>query len=284
MSGPQTPLSVVRIAAARHRLPQAFRRSTNERVRLWICWLGFALLTVYCLWRFEFSPGRLWKGFGELGTLVVLLFPPMPGDEPREILWALLETLAMAFLGTFLAALLSMPVAFLAAKNAFPLRIPRFFVRRGLDCLRGVDQLIWALIFVRAVGLGPLAGIMAILISDIGTLSKLFSESIENIEKKPTEGVKAAGANRIQTLRFGVLPQVAPMFLSSALYMFESNVRSATILGIVGAGGIGFQLSDRIRAHQWEEASFILILILVTVAGIDWLSGRLRIRLIGGRS
>jgi phosphonate transport system permease protein len=279
-----TFMDAARIAAIRQRVPGAFARPLGERLWIGGCWLGLALLTVYCLWRFEFSPQRLWTGMHELGILVVQLFPPSPGDEPREIFWALLETVAMAFLGTLLAAFVSIPLAFLAAKNTFPFRLPRFGVRRLLDCLRGVDQLIWALIFVRAVGLGPLAGIMAIFISDTGTLSKLFSESIENIEKKPAEGVRAAGADRIQTLRFGVLPQVLPMFLSSTLYMFESNVRSATILGIVGAGGIGFQLSDRIRAHNWEEACFILILILVTVAGIDWLSKHLRMWLIGQQS
>jgi phosphonate transport system permease protein len=272
-----------RIEAARRRLPRAFALPLADRIAIWGCWLGFALLTGYCLWRFEMSPMRLWAGLGELGAIVAHLFPPMPGEHPREIFWALLETVAMAFLGTFLAAVLSVPLSFLAAKNSFPFRLPRFAVRRFLDCLRGIDQLIWALIFVRAVGLGPLAGIMAILISDTGTLSKLFSESIENIEKKPADGLKAAGADTIQTLRFGIFPQVMPMFLSSTLYMFESNVRSATILGIVGAGGIGFQLSDRIRAHQWEEASFILLVILVTVACIDWLSKRLRLRLIGAR-
>ena len=209
------------------------------------------------------------------------MFPPSIGDAPSEIFWALLETIAMAFLGTLLAAIVSVPIAFLAAKNTFPFWLPRFAVRRLMDGMRGVDQLIWALIFVRAVGLGPLAGIMAIFISDIGTLTKLFSESIENIEKKPVEGVRAAGANRIQTLRFGVLSQILPMILSSTLYLFESNVRSATILGIVGAGGIGFLLSDRIRAYNWEEASFILIIILVTVACIDWVSTKLRTRLIG---
>jgi phosphonate transport system permease protein len=273
-----------RIEAARARIPLAFDRPLPEKLTVWGCWLGFALLTSYCLWRFDISPVRLWSGMGELGAIVAHLFPPMPGEHPREIFWALLETVAMAFLGTLLAAILSVPLAFLAAKNSFPFRAPRFLVRRFLDCLRGVDQLIWALIFVRAVGLGPLAGIMAILISDIGTLAKLFSESIENIEKKPAEGVKAAGASAVQTLRFGVLPQVMPMFLSSTLYMFESNVRSATILGIVGAGGIGFQLSDRIRAYEWEQACFILILILVTVACIDWLSKQLRMKLIGKRA
>lgn len=269
------------IAGLRRKYPEAFQRPLHVRTLIWGGWIAFFALTAYCLWRFEFAPERLWAGLGELGTIVTHLFPPMPGEDSREIFWALLETLAMAFLGTFLAALLAVPLAFLAAKNTFPFSIPRFGVRRFMDCLRGIDQLIWALIFVRAVGLGPLAGIMAILISDTGTLSKLFSESIENIERKPAEGVRAAGADTLQTLRFGVLPQVIPMFLSSTLYMFESNVRSATILGIVGAGGIGFQLSDRIRAHHWEEACFILIVILVTVAIIDWISKHLRMRLIG---
>lgn len=269
------------IADMKRRYPLAFRKPLHERLRSMGIWIGFSALTIYCLWRFEFSPFKLWSGLGELGAIVAHLFPPMPGDHPREIFASLLETIAMAFIGTTLAAIMAFPLAFLAAKNTFPFGLARFGVRRFMDLLRGIDQLIWALIFVRAVGLGPLAGIMAITISDTGTLAKLFSESLENIEKKPTEGLKAAGANNTQTLRFGVLPQVVPMFLSSALYMFESNVRSATILGIVGAGGIGFQLSDRIRAHQWEEACFILILILITVACIDWISKNLRMWLIG---
>ena len=270
-----------KIAELRRRMPRAFARPLAEQARIWAVWSLGVILTFYCLWRFEFSPQRLVHGAGDLGLIVRQLFPPVIGEHPGEILWALLETIAMAFLGTLLAAIVSVPIAFLAAKNTFRFRLPRFGVRRFLDCLRGVDQLIWALIFVRAVGLGPLAGIMAIFISDIGTLSKLFSESIENIDRKPVEGVRASGATSIQTLRFGVVSQVLPMILSSTLYLFESNVRSATILGIVGAGGIGFQLSDRIRAYNWEETSFIVILILITVALIDWVSGKLRTMLIG---
>jgi phosphonate transport system permease protein len=281
----RTPsMSPERIAAIRERVPLAFARPPGERAAIWTCGLGFTLLTAYCVVRFDLSPLRLWSGMGELTAIIGHMFPPLPGDDPREIFHAMLETVAMAFLGTLLAAMISVPLAFFAARNTFPFRLPRFGVRRFCDCLRGVDQMIWALIFVRAVGLGPLAGVMAILISDTGTLAKLFSESIENIDRKASEGMQASGADRIQTLRFGIFPQVLPMFLSSTLYLFESNVRSATILGIVGAGGIGFQLSDRIRAHQWEEASFILIVILVTVACIDWLSKQLRMRLIGKRS
>jgi phosphonate transport system permease protein len=274
-------MSAGRLAELRQQYARVFERPLGERLLVNSVWAGFAILTVYCLWRFEFSPVRLWSGLGELGMIVSHLFPPSPGEHPQEIFAALLETLAMAFLGTTFAAILAFPLAFLAAKNTFPFGLARFGVRRFMDVLRGIDQLIWALIFVRAVGLGPMAGIMAIMISDTGTLAKLFSESIENIERKPAEGLKAAGANNVQTLRFAIVPQVFPMFLSSMLYMFESNVRSATILGIVGAGGIGFQLSDRIRAHHWEEACFILIVILISVAIIDWISKNLRMWLIG---
>ena len=275
------PVDPQRIEAMRRLLPQAFAQPPGRRLRFWLAVLGLALLTAYCLWRFDFAPARLIAGAGELGGILAQLFPPAPGDHPRDIFWALLETIAMAFIGTFLAAALSVPLAFLASRNTFPFRLPRFAIRRVFDGLRGIDQLIWALIFVRAVGLGPLAGIMAIFISDTGTLAKLFSESIENVDRKAGDGMRAAGAGRLQVIRYGVLPEVLPMFLSSTLYLFESNVRSATILGIVGAGGIGFQLSDRIRAHNWEEACFILILILVAVAIIDAVSKRLRAYLIG---
>jgi phosphonate transport system permease protein len=271
-----------RIAATRARTPRAFAASPAERAVRAAIWGGLGALALYCLVRFDFSPARFVSGADQLGVVIFEMFPPRLGEAPDELLWALLETLAMAFIGTLLAATAALPLAFLAARNTFPFRLPRFGVRRFMDVLRGVDQMIWALIFVRAVGLGPLAGIMAIFISDTGTLAKLFSEAIENVEKKQIEGVVATGAGRLQTLRFGVVPQVLPMFLSSALYLFESNVRSATILGIVGAGGIGFQLSDRIRAHQWEETCFILILILGTVACIDWASKKLRARIIGG--
>jgi phosphonate transport system permease protein len=269
-----------RIAALRARIPGAFQATFRHRALNWGSWLGLSALFAYCLVRFDVSPLRIWNGLGELGAIVRHMFPPQSGGAFGEFAWAIGETLAMAFLGTFFAAALAVPLAFLASKNVLRFSPGRFVVRRGMDFLRGVDQLIWALIFVRAVGLGPLAGIFAIMISDTGTLAKLFSESVENVDRKPVEGVRASGGSAVQTIRFGLVPQVLPMFLSSALYMFESNVRSATILGIVGAGGIGFQLSERIRGHRWEEVCLILIMILVTVAVIDFVSKNLRQRLI----
>lgn len=276
-----TELSAEKIAAVRQRTPSVFVNDKRQMVMQWLGWLSMAALTIYCFILFDFSPSRIWNGLSELGLIVGHMFPPKSGGAFMSFLGAIFETLAMAFLGTLFAALMAVPLSFLASKNIFRFSIGRFFVRRGMDFLRGVDQLIWALIFVRAVGLGPLAGIFAIMISDTGTLSKLFSESVENADRKPIEGVRASGGSGIQSIRFGLLPQVLPMFLSSALYMFESNVRSATILGIVGAGGIGFQLSERIRGHRWEEACLILIMILITVALVDLFSKFLRQRLIG---
>ncbi len=269
------------IASARQSLPEAFSRPLGARVRAWIFWTVFAALVVNCMVRFNFSPFRLWDGLSELGLITRLMIPPSAGGNFDLFFWAILETLGMAFLGTLIGSVIAFPLGFLAAKNIIPTWIFHFGLRRVFDVLRGVDVMIWALIFVRAIGLGPLAGIMAIAISDTGTLSKLFSEAIENIDRKQMEGVKAAGANQVKVVRFGVVPQVLPVMLSFALYMFESNTRAATILGIVGAGGIGLLLADRIRTHVWDQAFVIILMILVTVYAIDFISKKLREHLIG---
>lgn len=251
---------------------------------------GYALslilagLAAYCLWLFNASPTRLWNGLGQLGQILSHMFPPTAKDMFWDYLASMAQTVGMAFIGTVVAALLAIPLGMLGARNVLPNWLARFLFRRSSDVLRGVDQLIWALIFVRAVGLGPLAGILAIIVSDTGTLAKLYSESVENTDRKAVDGVRACGGGRLLDIRFGILPQVLPMMLSSALYIFESNTRSATILGMVGAGGIGFFLSDRIRTMNWEEASFIVLLILVTVYLIDALSKALRALLIRGKA
>ena len=275
-------LSPHAIAAARELCAPAFQTSARERALQWTAWAGFGILTAYCLWLFEFSPLRLWNGISKFVEVVGHMFPPTAKGAFWEYLHAMAQTVAMAFLGTFIAAVLAVPLALLCARNVVAMRVVQFLSRRASDSLRGVDQMIWALIFVRAVGLGPLAGILAIIISDVGTLAKLYSEAIENVEKRPVDGVRACGGNGLQTVRFGILPQVLPVMLSNALYIFESNTRSATILGIVGAGGIGFYLADRIRTLLWEEACFIMLLILGSVYLIDWLSKIVRMRLIGG--
>lgn len=241
---------------------------------------GGFLLLLLGLWRVDASPLRLIEGLQKLGWLLALMWPPSPGGALRYLLESLAETVAMAFLGTLLAASIALPLCFLGAGNVVGSILLRFTVRRGYDGLRAVDSLVWALIFVSAVGMGPFAGILALAVPDIGVLAKLFSEAIEAAERRQVEGVRASGGSRLHAIRFGLLPQAAPVMLSQILYTFESNTRSATILGVVGAGGIGLALSDRIRLNNWDEAAFIVLMILVAVALIDAGSRWLRLRLI----
>jgi len=159
-----------------------------------------------------------------------------------------------------------------------------FMARRSLDTIRSIDVLVWALIWVNVVGLGPFAGALAIMTSDIGSFGKLFSEAIEAADRRPVEGIKAAGGGRLLAVRFGILPEVFPVLASQVLYYFESNTRSATIIGIVGAGGIGLHLSEAIRTLELQQVSFIILLILVAVAAIDFVSNQLRFALIGRRA
>ncbi|MBN8904376.1 MAG: phosphonate ABC transporter, permease protein PhnE, partial [Rhodospirillales bacterium] len=206
--------------------------------------------------------------------------PPSPGAQWQDILQGLAESVAMAFLGTFVAACLALPLGFLGARNVVVNLLAHFSIRRVFDGVRGIDQLIWALAFVRAVGLGPLAGVLAITAAEVFVLAKSFAEAIENADPRQREAITAAGGSRLAEIRYGLLPQVLPVLLAQVLYAFESNTRSAAILGVVGAGGIGLQIAERIRVRYWNEVSFIILLILVTVAVIDFLSARVRRRLV----
>ncbi|WP_043364715.1 phosphonate ABC transporter, permease protein PhnE [Belnapia sp. F-4-1] len=270
------------VAAWRARMPGAFGGGPRGRVLAGLGWLGFLLWLGWALWHFDVSPQRLWNGLAGLATILRLMVPPSPGELWVDILQGLAESVAMAFLGTFIAAVIAVPLGFLGAGNVVTNTLFRFSLRRVFDGFRGIDQLIWALAFVRAVGLGPLAGVLAIATADVAVLAKLNAEAIENAERRQVEGITAAGGGFLARLRFGVLPQVLPVMLAQALYFFESNTRSAAILGVVGAGGIGLQISERIRVRHWDEVAFIILLMVATVAAIDWLSARLRRRLIGG--
>jgi phosphonate transport system permease protein len=271
------------IDAWKARVPAAFGDSPARRAMRITGWAVFIGWLLGALWWFDFTPQRLWNGLSGLFTIVRLMIPPSPGELWFEILKGMAESVAMAFLGTFLAAIVAIPLGFLGSRNIVTTVLLRFSLRRVLDGFRGVDQLIWALAYVRAVGLGPLAGVLAIFTTDVAVLGKLYAEAIENAEKNQAEGVVASGGGRLAAIRFGILPQVAPVMLAQALYFFESNTRSATILGVVGAGGIGLQIAERIRVRHWDEVAFIIILMIITVAAIDFLSGRIRRRLIGVR-
>jgi phosphonate transport system permease protein len=239
------------------------------------------VVAIFALYRLEFSIAQLGTGILQLGTFLGLMVPPSPGTQLFALLNALAETIAIAFLGTLLAAGLAFPLGFLAARNTMANTMVRFMMRRFSDTIRGVDTLIWALIWINVVGLGPFAGVLAIMTSDIGAFSKLFSEAIEAIDRKPGEGIVSAGGSKFHAIRFGIVPQVMPVLISQVLYYFESNTRSATIIGIVGAGGIGLYLAEMIRTYEWDKVAFIILMVLVTVAVIDFLSSRLRLAIVG---
>jgi phosphonate transport system permease protein len=279
----QVDLTPDQVAQYRARYPRAFARPLADRITTWV--LGALALAwlVWVFWLFDITPTRLWNGLAGLGTIVVLMVPPSPGELWVEILKGIAESVAMAFLGTFIAAVIAVPLGFMGARGMLLNTLARFSLRRVFDGMRGVDTLIWALAYVRAVGLGPLAGVLAIATADIAVLAKLYAEAIENAEKKQAEGIDAVGGHALLRTRFGVLPQVLPVMLAQALYFFESNTRSAAILGVVGAGGIGLQLAERIKVRHWDEVAFIIILMIVTVAVIDAMSGQIRRRLIGNR-
>ncbi|MEL6679870.1 MAG: phosphonate ABC transporter, permease protein PhnE [Pseudomonadota bacterium] len=200
----------------------------------------------------------------------------------KDVVWAIGETILMAFLGTMGAAIIALPLAFLAAKRFSPLMIVRGATRRLFDFVRGVDALIWTVVLARAFGPGPLTGALAILITDSGTFGKIFSEALENVDTKQIEGVASTGAKPLQRYRFGVIPQVVPVLLAQILYFLESNTRSATIIGAITGGGIGLMLTQAIQTQKdWEEVAYYIILIVLMVMFMDWFSGWLRGRLIG---
>ncbi|OJY32312.1 MAG: phosphonate ABC transporter, permease protein PhnE [Rhodobacterales bacterium 65-51] len=200
-----------------------------------------------------------------------------------DVAWAMFETVLMAFLGTMGAAVIALPLGFLAARNFMPLGPLRFAMRRVFDFIRGVDGLIWTIILSRAFGPGPMTGALAILLTDTGSFGKMFSEALENIDEKQVEGIRSTGASAVQRARFGVIPQVTPVLVSQVLYYLESNTRSATVIGAIVGGGIGLLLTQAIITQKdWEEVAYYMVLIVLMVMAMDSLSGWLRKKLIKG--
>jgi phosphonate transport system permease protein len=187
----------------------------------------------------------------------------------------MVETVQIAIWGTALAVVFGTPFAILCASNVCPQWVVQP-MRRLMDAFRAINEIVFALLFVVAVGLGPLAGVLALAIHNIGIVAKLFSEAVEAIDPRPVEGIRATGARSYQEVIFGIVPQVMPLWSSYTLYRFETNVRSATVLGIVGAGGIGQSLYENIRSFQYSETAAIIIIIVLTVSLIDLVSAQVR--------
>jgi phosphonate transport system permease protein len=271
-------------AQIRARYPDVFDRPASARLATPAMIVAAFAILIYGLVDLDFSPSRFLAGLSQLGWIGLMMIPPDPGSSLPVYLKALGETLSIALLGTTLAAVFALPVSLLAARNVVPSNVFRFPVRRVLDSIRGVDTLIWALVWINVVGLGPFAGVLAIAVADFGAFGKLFSEAIESADQKQVEGIRASGGSALHEIRFGLLPQVLPVIAGQVLYFIESNTRSATIIGIVGAGGIGLQLAEQIRVLEWQKVSFLILMILVAVAAIDFISGKLRFAIIGKRA
>lgn len=254
----------------------------QEQKRVTPMRLGFLAIAIALLiasgWQSDLSFGELFQGSGTMAEYISRYFPP-DFSKWQQYLTDTLETISMGVWGTLMAAILAVPLSVLASGNLCPAWVV-FPVRRLLDAMRAINEIVFALIFVVAVGLGPFAGVLALFVHTAGILGKLFSEAIEAIEPGPVEGIRATGATKLQEIIFGVIPQVIPLWTSFTLYRFESNVRSAAVLGIVGAGGIGVSLYQSFRAFNYTDVCAILIILIIAVSLIDTVSAKLRQRLV----
>lgn len=240
---------------------------------------GVLLALLAASWRgADMRPLDLVRDSANMAQYAASFFPP-DFREWRMYLQEMLVTLQIALWGTVLAVVCAIPFGLLSSANIVP---PWIYqpVRRLMDAARAINEMVFAMLFIVAVGLGPFAGVLALWIHTTGILAKLFSEAVEAIDPQPVEGIRATGARAIEEILYGVIPQVLPLWISYALYRFESNVRSASVVGMVGAGGIGVVLWEIIRGFQYAQTCAVMILIVVTVAAIDLVSARIRKALI----
>ncbi|MGF9660822.1 phosphonate ABC transporter, permease protein PhnE [Arthrobacter crystallopoietes] len=260
--------------AERQRLESAF---SVPRTRFL---LGIPVALIVLGWSFagaEFNFAKLGEGTVNMGEFLSRLFPP-DFSKFGTITALLIETLQMAIVGTVLGAVLSLLVAFAAASNIAP-RWLYYPARWAMNVIRSVPDLVFALMFVSAVGLGPFAGILAMTLGSLGSIGKIFAEAMESVDRGPITAIQAVGASKRQVIHYGIVPQAAPMLVSYTLLLFEGNVRGATILGLVGAGGIGLELTTAMRMYDYGHLSAIIICIIVLVTVIDQGSALIRRRI-----
>ena len=245
--------------------------------------LIWALAVVAVLWftgaQIGMNPIALVKGMPFMADFFSRMFPPDLGHL-RLLGDATLETVQIAVWGTLIAVLLSIPFALLGAKNTAPHPIVFHATRMFLNALRSINELVFALIFVAAVGLGPFAGVLAIALHATGMLAKFCAEEIEGVDRGPIEAMQATGAGRLQVILFGIVPQVIPAFISYSIYRFDVSIRAATILGLVGAGGLGFSLIKTMKLFQYHQTATCILVIFFLVFVSDWVCSRVRARIL----
>jgi len=274
-------VSAVSLAgASESALAQLRQRAAAERpgIGTWAAWAVVIVLLGWSWQGAELRPLALLRDAGNIGTYARDFFPPDFHDW-RIYAREMLVTLHIAVWGTLLAVVAAVPAGLLCASNITPVWVHQP-MRRLMDACRAINEMVFAMLFIVAVGLGPFAGVLALAVHTTGTLAKLFSESVEAIDARPVEGIRATGAHKLVEVVHGVVPQVLPLWLSFTLYRFESNVRSASVVGMVGAGGIGVVLYEVIRSFQYAQTCAVLLILVVTVSLIDMASARLRGRFI----
>jgi phosphonate transport system permease protein len=266
------PLQKPAALAIDHPVP---RQPLASRLRGWLIWLFIIALLAW-----SWAPSEMfrvsalftdWRNMAEFGA--GFLKPNF--HEWRQYLTDMVVTIQIALWGTALAVVFGIPFAILSSANICPQWVVQP-IRRLMDSCRAINEIVFALLFVVAVGLGPFAGVMALFIHNLGVFAKIFSEVVEAVDPRPVEGIRVTGAVRVQEVIFGVIPQVMPLWSSFTLYRLETNVRSATTLGIVGAGGIGQTLYESIRSFQYGETAAQIIIVVITVMVLDVISARIR--------
>lgn len=250
-----------------------YRQGWQRQVLVWAAVLTLILLASWYVGLLKFSV--LADGVPAIMTLAGESVPPDFSNFGNWLM-PLLDTLAMSIAGTALAVSLSLPLAFLAARNTSPHPLVYHLSRTLLNGLRSVPELILGIIFVAAVGFGALPGVLALGLHSVGMVGKFFAEIVEHVDEAPVEAARAAGATPLQTLFHAVLPQVMTQFADVAIYRWEYNFRASTVMGMVGAGGIGFELMGSLRIMQYREVLAIMLVILVMVTLVDGLSGKIR--------
>jgi phosphonate transport system permease protein len=243
-----------------------------------LAWGGLLALLAGSWQGADMRPFDLWRDAGNMTAYAADFFPPKFADW-RMYLQEMVVTVQIALWGTGLAVVFAVPLGLLSSSNITPWWIHQP-IRRLMDAARAINEMVFAMLFIVAVGLGPFAGVLALFVHTTGILAKLFSEAVESIDSEPVEGIRATGANALEEIVYGVIPQVLPLWISYSLYRFESNVRSASVVGMVGAGGIGVILWEIIRGFQYAETCAVMIIIIVTVTLIDVISARVRKSLI----
>ena len=243
----------------------------------WVTLLGWGIVLAVLSWAWkgaDMRPLDLFRESGNMAQFAADFFPPNFRDW-KMYMREIVITLQIALWGTVLAIVCAVPLGLLSSANIVPAWVYQP-MRRLMDSCRAINEVVFAMLFVVAVGLGPFAGVLALWVHTTGSLDKLFSEAVEAIDPQPVEGIRSTGANALEEIVFGVIPQVMPLWISYSLYRFEANVRSAAVVGMVGAGGIGVVLWDIIRSFQYAETCAVLIILVLTVSAVDLISARIR--------